>query len=355
MARRHLSPRARAKARTRNRIYVISALVIIVVAVAVIYGPGPFDKNGGRTPTTPKDINELGVNVPDVNIPEVNDMDVPPPVQITGKEPDNNFVEVTPKPDIEANPEAADLIAEAMALVNAAPSRIIEARDKFGEVLLAPASSQQRRLVKDRLSELAKKWLFSRLIFPDDELCSSYQVQKGEMLSTIGKKFKVPWEILSEINGVHPKALQAGKTIKVINGPFHLKVYRSTFTVDVYLQKTYVWSFKVGLGRPGRQTPVGLWRVKAGGKMEKPMWTDPDTHKVVHPESPDYPLGSRWIELEGMDENTKGRTSFGIHGTKEPESIGTAGSRGCIRLHNGDAIRVYNLLVPVHSLVRVED
>jgi len=66
-------------------------------------------------------------------------------------------------------------------------------------------------------------------------------------------------------------------------------------------------------------------------------------------------LGSRWIELEGIEGKAKGQTSFGIHGTKEPKTIGAAGSRGCIRLHNGHAILIYNLLVPIHSLVRVEE
>jgi len=56
-----------------------------------------------------------------------------------------------------------------------------------------------------------------------------------------------------------------------------------------------------------------------------------------------------------MDEGTRDEKGFGIHGTKEPESIGRASSRGCIRLHNGDAIKIYDMLVPVHSSVRVEE
>jgi lipoprotein-anchoring transpeptidase ErfK/SrfK len=51
----------------------------------------------------------------------------------------------------------------------------------------------------------------------------------------------------------------------------------------------------------------------------------------------------------------KDRSGFGIHGTVEPETIGTKSSRGCIRLHNGDVIFVYNLLVPVYSKVEIVD
>jgi len=103
------------------------------------------------------------------------------------------------------------------------------------------------------------------------------------------------------------------------------------------------------------ETPTGLWRVKPGGKLEKPIWTNPVDGKTYHPEDPDYPLGSRWIGLEGLAGTAEDRTGFAIHGTKDPEQIGTAGSQGCIRMHNGEAILVYDLLIPTFSQVEVTD
>jgi len=114
-----------------------------------------------------------------------------------------------------------------------------------------------------------------------------------------------------------------------------------------------VRSFPVGLGKPGMETPTGFWVVKQGGKLISPTWTDPVSGKTYEAEDPDYPLGSRWIGLEGLKGGAVGRTGFAIHGTKNPEEIGTAGSQGCVRLHNGDAILVYNLLVPGHSQVEI--
>ena len=66
-------------------------------------------------------------------------------------------------------------------------------------------------------------------------------------------------------------------------------------------------------------------------------------------------MGSRWIGLNGLKGDAKDRTGFGIHGTKDPESIGTRSSMGCIRLYNGDVIEVYNLLAAGISDVRVVD
>ena len=159
-----------------------------------------------------------------------------------------------------------------------------------------------------------------------------------------------------QINNIaKPENLQAGRALKIVKGPFHAKVHRSTFTLDLYLGDMYVRSFKVGLGKPGYETPTGVWRVQENGKLIQPPWTDPDSGRLYKATDPDYPLGSRWVALDGLEGAAKDRTGFAIHGTKEPDQIGTAGSRGCIRMYNGDAVLIYNLLTPVYSHVEVLD
>jgi len=338
MALYHSHSYSRRGRRTQMWLYSISALVIIV---AVIYGYRHFGKTKGEKLPLPA----VNTNVETATESAVVEPTVPAPEAMTT---------IPPELTTEPNPKAAELISEAETALNAKPARIIDARTRLNEVLLMHISGQQRAFVKEQLSQLSDKWLFSRTIFPQDELCGSYKVKPGEMLSAIGKRFKVPHEILMEINNIPTaEALQASETIKIINGPFHAIVHRSTFTMDVYLQNTFVRSFPVGLGKPGMETPIGLWLVKPGGKLISPTWTDPISGKTYEAEDPDYPLGSRWIGLEGISGQAKGRTGFAIHGTKSPEEIGTAGSQGCIRLHNGDAILVYNLLMPGFSKVQV--
>jgi len=261
---------------------------------------------------------------------------------------------LTPEGQAQAG-QVSGLIAQAMALVNQQPMKVVEARDRLNEIL-PMAGGQERAYIKEQLAVLSDKWLFSKVMYPEDKLCAYYKVMPGDKLTTIGKQFNVPYEILMQINNI-PKAeaLQAGATIKVINGAFNARVYRSTFTMDLYLQNTYVRSFTVGLGKPGQETPTGRWRVKSDGKLIKPVWTDPVTGRTYHPEDKDYPLGSRWIALDGIEGNAVGKKGFAIHGTNSPEQIGTPGSQGCIRLHNGDAVTVYNLMTPGVSLVDVVD
>jgi hypothetical protein len=259
-------------------------------------------------------------------------------------------------PAVAANPQAEAVISEALSQIQSQPGSVIEVRNKLNKVLQMQLSPQQRENVKIEMAKLSEKWLWGPAAFPSDPLCDTYTVRSGDLLDVMGRRLKVPYEILMQINNIpRPQALQAGKALKVVKGPFHAKVCRSTFTMDLYLQDMYVRSFKVGLGRPGYETPTGRWRVQDGGKLIKPTWTDPDTGRVYKADDPDYPLGTRWIALEGTEGAALGRTGFAIHGTKDPEQIGTAGSRGCIRMYNGEVVLMYNLLVPVYSQVEVFD
>lgn len=360
MARHPLGPRAGQRARNRTYTLLLAGLLVVMV-VAFYYGP--FGKNEAEPIES--------ASVPDANVvmeqPKVEPPIVtPPPAEVPpapapapAPEPVQQAVsqpEPTPVPAVQESSDAAKLIAEATALLNRKSGKMVQARDKLNEALRLPMSVGQRADVKDQLSKLSEEWLFSRTVLPGDSLCESYMVKSGDLLALIAERYRVPYEILMQINNIsRPEALQAGQTIKVIDGPFHAKVSRSSFTLDLYLQNTYVRSFKVGLGKPGMETPRGLWRVKPGGKLVQPIWTNPIDGKTYHPEDPDYPLGSRWIALEGLSGEAKERTGFAIHGTKEPDQIGSQSSQGCIRMYNGEAILIYNLLVPTYSQVEITD
>lgn len=391
MARHPYGPQARRRA--RNRTYTVLALLAVILLIAFMYGPfgaDAGDENERResvsptalgTSTYPDQKSQVGDVDAQAVLPDANDSPLaeqtdpieastvahepevvvsrqqPAVIRIVQPEPNlpEAGFETAPESSAQPNPEADVLIANAAGLIGQGTSGHLEARNNLNQALRMPLSVKQREYVKAQLSELANRWLFSRTILPGDPLCETYRVRPREILETIGAKYKVPYEILMEINRISdPSRLQAGQVLKVVSGPFHAKVYRSTFTMDVYLQNTYVRSYKVGLGKVESETPTGLWRVEAGGKLVKPIWTD-QFGKTHHPEDPDYPLGSRWIALEGLSGEAKDRTGFAIHGTKDPEQIGTRGSLGCIRMHNGEAIMVYNMLAEGLSQVEVTD
>jgi lipoprotein-anchoring transpeptidase ErfK/SrfK len=252
------------------------------------------------------------------------------------------------------SPEAAAIVKQAVQDKN--EGRIIPARDQFNRALDMKLSDAVRNEVKKQLTQLTQKWLFEKTVYPGDTFTELHKVQSGEVLAISARQYKVPHECIEKINGItNPERLQAGQVIKVVHGPFSAVISKKNYTLDLYLQGMFVKMYKVGLGKLEYETPSGKWRASVGGKLIKPTWTDPDTGRIYHGDDPDYPLGSRWIALEGLEGAAKGRTGFAIHGTKDPETIGTRASRGCIRLFNGDVVEVYDLMEPgVSEILIVE-
>jgi lipoprotein-anchoring transpeptidase ErfK/SrfK len=96
--------------------------------------------------------------------------------------------------------------------------------------------------------------------------------------------------------------------------------------------------YGIGVGRPGF-TWSGVKRITA--KREWPAWTPPAAMLHRRPDLPRHmkggiqnPLGARAMYL--------GSSEYRIHGSNEPETIGTAVSSGCFRLTNEDVIDLYN-------------
>ncbi|MHB2167184.1 L,D-transpeptidase [Alsobacter sp. R-9] len=96
--------------------------------------------------------------------------------------------------------------------------------------------------------------------------------------------------------------------------------------------------YGIGVGRPGF-----LWTgtKNVTRKAEWPDWTPPPEMLKRRPDlprfmegGPDNPLGARALYL--------GSSLYRIHGTNEPNTIGTNVSSGCIRMLNEDVIDLYN-------------
>ncbi|MCA9081970.1 MAG: LysM peptidoglycan-binding domain-containing protein, partial [Planctomycetaceae bacterium] len=62
----------------------------------------------------------------------------------------------------------------------------------------------------------------------------AYEIQLGDHLAGIARKYQVSWEYLSRLNQVEPEKIQAGRKLKVLQGPFSLVVELSRFEATVH-------------------------------------------------------------------------------------------------------------------------
>jgi lipoprotein-anchoring transpeptidase ErfK/SrfK len=229
---------------------------------------------------------------------------------------------------------------------------LLTARDQLNRVLHAEITAERQNQVRDILSQISEKTIFSTVFLKDDPLVTEYQVRSGDSFNRIAKQYKTTEQLISQINGAaNTHFVRAGVLLKVINGPFHAAVSKSAHVMHIYLQNVYVRSYKVALGADG-STPTGKWVVN--DRLTNPTWTNPRTGQRVPADDPQNPLGKYWIALQGIEGKALGQSGYGIHGTIDENSIGTDASMGCVRMANKDIEVVYTLLVP-GSTVTVTD
>ena len=93
--------------------------------------------------------------------------------------------------------------------------------------------------------------------------------------------------------------------------------------------------------------------MRKGSKLVNPTWTNPRTGQFFPADDPENPIGEYWMGLRGMDDTNVGERGFGIHGTIEPESIGTDSSMGCVRLRDGEIDMIYAVMAEGISTIDV--
>lgn len=107
---------------------------------------------------------------------------------------------------------------------------------------------------------------------------------------------------------------------------YKITINKSNKTLSLYKGTDLLKSFPIAIGKPSTPTPVGTFTI---------------INKAFKPGGP---FGSRWLGLS--------LPHYGIHGTNNPSSIGTAASNGCIRMYNKDVIELYNI-VPINTIVKI--
>jgi len=126
-------------------------------------------------------------------------------------------------------------------------------------------------------------------------------------------------QLINANPGINPNALYVGQVICIPVAPSSVRIIVSIaakpFTV------------------PGRKT----CQVIPCGNRKTYNPTPRGTFTIINKQvNPGGPFGTRWMGLS--------QPHYGIHGTNNPASIGTAASNGCIRMYNEDVNELFNLV-----------
>jgi lipoprotein-anchoring transpeptidase ErfK/SrfK len=293
---------------------------------------------------------------------------VAPAIEASAKTPPSPLLGATTQPAAySTSPETSMATQSVSSLLSSAQAEVdngqfLQARGELNDALQAGnLDTSQTDQVKKLLGQISQVVVFSPRRFPDDLYGGVYVVQPGDNLARIANAHDCTWELLSRINGIEPRHLRSGASIKVIEGPFFAVVEKHAFRMDIYLgglpgekSSMFVTSYPVGLGQDD-STPVGTWMIEPHRKLKHPTYYSPRGEGVIAADDPKNPLGGYWIGLTGTEGQAIGKMSYGIHGTIDPNSIGKQSSMGCIRMGAADIAMVFDMMVEGKSMVVVKE
>jgi len=235
------------------------------------------------------------------------------------------------------------LCADAGTLLN-------QARDLEGKADLLAAKAIYEKLVSEffsskdvmswqrKVEELNIRLLFSPTLTAESKL---YEIKQGDTLNGIAKEFHTTTDLIKKSNNLSGDTIVPGRKLKVWIAPFSILVDKSQNTLTLKAGEEIIKTYTVSTGKDN-STPTGTFKIT--DRLVNPTWFKEG--KVVPAGDPENILGTRWLGF-----NLAG---YGIHGTTEPQSLGTQVTQGCVRMSNSDVEELYTI-IPTGTEVTIVD
>lgn len=220
-------------------------------------------------------------------------------------------------------------------------SDLLKARDSYKKIIEQFPDNAQVANWQKKVEDLNIKLLFSNQIIPGSQ---SYEVQAADSLVKIAKKFKTTIDLIKKSNGLSDNRIYVGQKLKVLTLPFNILVDKSQNILLLKQSDDVFKAYRVSTGA-NNSTPVGTFKIK--DKIINPVWYKPGASQPILPEDPENILGTRWM---GFDTAPR----YGIHGTKDPASIGTQVTQGCVRMLNSEVEELFTI-IPEGTEVNIID
>ncbi len=209
-----------------------------------------------------------------------------------------------------------------------------------------PTYSDPWMQTADLLSEVNTRIMMTDV--PCEEKVT-YVVEKGDSVWKIAKHLNVTMQMVMRGNALEPTDPKVfpGQTLKIYKADWRILVSKSHYLLELRDGDRLVKLYHIGLGRQDR-TPVGTFRIAT--KEREPVWTYRGKRYAYG--DPQNVLGTRWMGLEPVGTTSALLEGYGIHGTKEPDSIGQAMSNGCVRMLNEQVEELFDI-VPYNTQVEI--
>ncbi len=239
----------------------------------------------------------------------------------------------TPTPSEEISAELDSIRAQI-------DSGAFKAARKEGLALLAALPEDRPNLELERLiGDLHIRMIQSKT--PMEEKVF-HVVRSGDTLGKLAQTHGTTIDSIAARNGIETHVIRLGERLQILTGSFEAEVSKSRNDLVVMLNGRFFKRYRVGTGSDS-STPEGEYVITL--RIKHPVWYRGDGRQIPYGD-PENLLGTHYLKL-----NIPG---IGLHGTWEPESVGSQSSAGCVRLVNDDILELFHLL-PEGTPVRITE
>lgn len=244
-----------------------------------------------------------------------------------------------PVEDVVARGHRMDVLLEKAEQFSEA-GRTLDQRAALNQALGLMDEGPHAAIVRTKLAALNTEVFLGKTVLLGDPYALMAAIESGDNFQKIARKYHISSDMVTLLNpDVNPRRLRVGAGIKVVQGPFNMKVVRSDGRLDLYARDMYIRSFPLHF-EDGAFLPAGMYKVRPAGK-------------VVTKNAAGALL--QRLEISGADEQTLQVRVATLYASPTMRTPASGGAVAGMQMTEPDLGQVFAAMLEGESWVKVEE
>lgn len=231
----------------------------------------------------------------------------------------------------------ADNAVFEIAMIFKAQNKLVQAQKTLKTIIKNYPDTDLLQEIQDVTGNINMTLLFQL----NSPFTTTHTVKPGDSIANIAKKYHTTITYIKKANNLSRSIIRPTDELIVPNVVLSMVIDKSKNTLTLKGNESTLKVYRVGTGQYNK-TPIGTFKII--NKLVDPPWYSKEG--LIPPGDKRNLLGTRWLGLNVP--------SYGIHGTTQPETIGSQSSAGCVRMLNEEVEQLYDI-IPKDTAVTIID
>lgn len=231
----------------------------------------------------------------------------------------------------------ADNAVFEIAMIFKTQKKLVQAQKTLKTIIKNYPDTDLLQQIQDESGNINMTLLFQL----NSPFTTTHTVKPGDSIANIASKYNTTIAYIKKANNLSRSIIRPTDELVVPNVILSMVIDKSKNTLTLKGNETTLKIYRVGTGQYNK-TPIGTFKIV--NKLVDPPWYSKEG--LIPPGDERNLLGTRWLGLNVP--------SYGIHGTTQPETIGSQSSAGCVRMLNEEVEQLYDI-IPKDTSVTIID